>query len=358
MESLLPTAEWNLDFITLVCLSTLIASLGLVQNSTAVIIGAMLVAPLMMPLVCIGFALVEGNLGLIRTATRSTVFGFVVVFVIGYVIGFLLPDRMATPEMLNRGSPTLLDLGVAFCTGLAAAYAVVRLNLSSVLAGAGIAAALVPPIATSGIACGVGHYEVGAGAALLFVINVIAMVLGSTTCLWVVGIDRCLRGGRTERWARRVLVLFIFLALTMALPLSYMLNRTLPTGRIPEAVENALSHCVHRAGSRQISVTRTSWETPIHLSVLIAAQAPPGRGLARELARVASRCYGQRVRVRIQTVLVSEAHSPSPVSPDPSAAPVAGKANASSSTETRQAARETQPNRRWTVVDDEKPGSR
>jgi uncharacterized hydrophobic protein (TIGR00271 family) len=153
-------ARWNIDFIMMICLSTAIASLGLIQNSTAVVIGAMVVAPLMTPLIGAGLALVQGNTIFFRDSLKAMAFGIGAALLISLFIGFLVPMEQLTPELLARGAPTIIDLGVAFLSGAAAAYAVARPSLLGALAGVAIAAALVPPLATVGISLTAAEWKV------------------------------------------------------------------------------------------------------------------------------------------------------------------------------------------------------
>ena len=155
-ETLQSRSRWDVDFLSLMALSTAIAALGLIQGSTAVVIGAMLVAPLMTPLLSAGLALVQGNLPLLRTASRALILGFLTALVIGFALGVLSPMPSLSDELTARGQPTLLDLGIAFFSGLAAAYASARPALSAALPGVAIAAALVPPIATVGVSLSQG----------------------------------------------------------------------------------------------------------------------------------------------------------------------------------------------------------
>ena len=145
-------SQWNFDFIMLVALSTLIAAMGLLDNSPAVIIGAMLVAPLMTPLLGIGIALSQGNPRLAEMSLKSVGYGFTTAFVLAYLVGLATADFVqATQEMDARDWPGVLDLVIAFVSGLAAAYASGRPGLLAALPGVAIAAALLPPIATSGL---------------------------------------------------------------------------------------------------------------------------------------------------------------------------------------------------------------
>ncbi len=200
VDRLQNSSNFDFDFLALISLSTLIAALGLVRNSAAVVIGAMLVAPLMTPLVAIGFSLIQGNEKLMRSALKSVLLGFTVAIGIGAICGgflqLLAPDVAITPEMSSRGVPNLLDLIVALASGIAAAYAMGRPNLISALPGVAIAAALVPPIATSGLALAMGDLLLFGGSLLLFATNIIAIVLGTAITFWAVGINE--RSSKSE----------------------------------------------------------------------------------------------------------------------------------------------------------------
>ena len=230
------SSRWNFDFIALISFSTLIAALGLVRNSGAVVIGAMLIAPLMTPLVGIGFAMVQGNLQLIRQSLRSLIFGFALAFVIGVVVGAFVTlfgfhsasELVEIRELQARNNPNLLDLIVALVSGIAGAYAWGRPNLVSALPGVAIAAALVPPIATSGIALSCLSFQLSLGSLLLFLTNIVTIILGCTIVFWAVGIDarkskKANENNRSERtWPRYFLLAFVLLSLILAAVMPYV----------------------------------------------------------------------------------------------------------------------------------------
>ena len=222
-EALQQSARWNFDFLALIGLSTAIASLGLLQNSTAVVIGAMLVAPLMAPLLGAGLALVQGNLPLMQSSARAILFGFLTALTISFVAGFCVPISSLTPELLNRGGPTLLDLGVALLSGMAAAYCIARPNLSAALAGVAIAAALVPPIATTGISLAMDEHINAKGAALLFGTNVVAVILGASFAFYAGGIRPHVRQSGARQWPKHLLAVLLLAAAILALPLGSVL---------------------------------------------------------------------------------------------------------------------------------------
>ena len=222
VERLQASSRWDFDFVFLTCLATLIAGLGLVAGNVAVVIGAMLVAPLMTPLIGAGLALVQGNLRFLRAALRTVVAGFLLALGIGALIGLVLGPE-ASGEMISRGRPDPIDLAVAFASGMAAAWAIGRPNLSAALPGVAIAASLVPPIATSGIALVTGEHTLAAGASLLFATNLVAIVLGSGLSLFLGGVRAQHLHRRQSVWIRRLVLAAFLLAAAAMIPLSFWL---------------------------------------------------------------------------------------------------------------------------------------
>ncbi|MHB1319069.1 MAG: DUF389 domain-containing protein, partial [Anaerolineae bacterium] len=161
-------ARVDRDYVIMMTLAAGIASLGLLLNSTAVIIGAMLVAPLMSALIGIGMGIVQGDAPLLRLSTRTTASGALIVIAVSGLMELIAPTYDPTGEMLSRTSPTLLDLGVALISGAAAAYASAREDVASALPGVAIAVALAPPLATLGLLVTSGRWSLALGAFLLF----------------------------------------------------------------------------------------------------------------------------------------------------------------------------------------------
>lgn len=236
VERVQNASQWNIDFIALICLSTAIATLGLMQNSTAVVIGAMLVAPLMTPLIGCGLAVVQGNGFLMRNASKSVLLGFLVALLLATLMGAIIPHAGITSEMFSRGKPNALDLAVALISGIAAAYATARPNLLGALPGVAIAAALVPPIATSGVALSHGDFVTSAGAAMLFFTNIIAIVLGAAAALFAVGMQAKHLHAREKRWTRHAIMGLTVGAVILSLPLIYFLYDSLPKDEIDETL--------------------------------------------------------------------------------------------------------------------------
>jgi len=151
-------------------MASAIAIFGLLSNSTAAIIGAMIIAPLMAPIMSLAFAIVVADWQLLLRSVLTLATGVVLVVALAYFSTELLALRVAGSEILARTSPTLIDLGVAMAAGGAAAFAYTRRSIMAAIAGVAIAVALVPPLAVTGLGLSLGPEagaEVGLSAAQL-----------------------------------------------------------------------------------------------------------------------------------------------------------------------------------------------
>lgn len=205
------------DFYVLITLSAAIAALGLILNSPAVVIGAMLVAPLMSPIVGVGMAMVYGDTRFLRIASLSVGRGVALAFFVGVIIGLFPFNQDLTAEIMARTTPTIPDLGVALFSGLAGAYALCYSQAAGALPGVAIAAALVPPIASSGIALSYGRWEEALGAMLLFLTNLVAVSLASAFVFILLGFRPIARKQKQATRVRSVRLALIFLAINVGI---------------------------------------------------------------------------------------------------------------------------------------------
>jgi len=165
---------------TLLILSAVIATAGIVVDSTATVIGAMIVAPLMTPILGIVLSTVTGDrVNLVRSVVL-VVTGAAAVVVVGWLIGLIWPvaiDASTSSQVAGRIHPRLLDLVAALATGAVGAFAMVRSDVSDTLPGVAIAISLVPPLAVAGVTLESGATDQAVGATLLFLTNVGAILL-------------------------------------------------------------------------------------------------------------------------------------------------------------------------------------
>jgi uncharacterized hydrophobic protein (TIGR00271 family) len=185
-------AQPKVDFFMMIALSSAIASFGLLLNSPAVIIGAMLVAPLMAAIFGLSLGVVRGDLRLLRRAASATLRGMLLSILLALLLTLVIPTATPQSEILSRTKPNLLDLGVALASGAAGAYALCRKDVSTALPGVAIAAALVPPLATIGIGLALWQRRlpegtsIAGGALLLFATNLVAIsAAGAMVFLWL-----------------------------------------------------------------------------------------------------------------------------------------------------------------------------
>ncbi|NTV00304.1 MAG: DUF389 domain-containing protein [Methanoregulaceae archaeon] len=180
------------NYIVLLTLATVIATYGVISGSTATVIGAMIIAPLMTPIMAITLAMVlgEGN----RITRSLLVVGLSVLYVVGLAIllsSFVSPLVIGfntNPEITSRVSPNLLALLVALASGAAGAFAVSREDVGDTLPGVAIAISLVPPLATVGIALSKAEWVDAGGASLLFLTNFLAIVIAGGVVFFLSGV--------------------------------------------------------------------------------------------------------------------------------------------------------------------------
>ena len=165
-------------FIVLSIGAGLIATLGLLADSPAVVIGAMVVAPWIMPLRAAAFAVLFGDIPLLARSLRTLMVGVLATTVLSILLGKLAGLPQFGSEVAARTSPNLLDLGIALVAGGLATYAKLRSDAVSSLAGTAIAVALVPPICVMGLLLSHSHWEEALGAGLLFATNLLGILTG------------------------------------------------------------------------------------------------------------------------------------------------------------------------------------
>lgn len=271
-------------FSLLQLLAVIIAVSGLIADSAAVVIGAMLVAPLMTPILATSAAIVSGRpkrqagyLTLVIAASAGSVFVAWALTLLLPVVGTTLPG-----QVLSRTSPTLLDLGVALAAGVAGAYATVRKEVSASLPGVAVAVALVPPLATIGVTLAVGRSELAWGALLLYLTNLAAIVLVGTLVFLLTGFAPRAVVIRNERRIRLGLITAAVAMLAVFVPLAVqswqVVEQAQSTRAASDAVEAWLGGTDLEAASIEVADNRVTVD-------VVGPEEPPSTELlADELA--------------------------------------------------------------------------
>lgn len=234
-RSLWKSSVPSLSFYAMLGLSSVISTLGLLAGSAAVIIGAMIIAPLMGSTLGMAYAIVVGNRRLLKRSALTTVKGILLAVVAATVITLLFGLTNTNSEILARVRPTLLDLGVALAAGAAGAFATSRRQVESALSGVAISVALVPPLSVMGIGIAWWDAPVSLGASVLFVTNLTGIIFsGALVFLWQ-------HYGSLEK-AKKGLLAGLLVLILLGLPLGWSLRNIL----IEEQVQHQVNVLLRR----------------------------------------------------------------------------------------------------------------
>jgi uncharacterized hydrophobic protein (TIGR00271 family) len=297
-------------FYSLMTLSVLIAVLGLLADSTAVVIGAMLVAPLMAPVLGVAAALVMDWTHRALWSLSITMSGALLAVALAAAVSWILPgDPQPLPdELLSRTSPQLVDLGVALVAGAAGAYSHVRRQAGDAIVGVAVAVALVPPLAVIGITLQLGEWQMALGSFLLFLANVIGIITAGAMTFVLFGLVPKGRLFETRQPIARRLRQTVLATVLVVAPLQ-IIDEWRPTPIMSSAPGQALVTDVvnsWRADVRIISVVVEEIvderEAPtVHLT--LASSAPENEPLGVDLlsSRI-SDAFGSSVNLVVTSV--------------------------------------------------------
>ncbi|MGW0328600.1 DUF389 domain-containing protein [Nocardia sp. NPDC003183] len=266
-------------FWIMLVMSAVIAISGVIGDSTATVIGAMIVAPLSIPILGVALGVVTGRGPLLGRSLLLVLSGIVVVVALGFLFAQVLPNPvnvLSNAQVVGRTSPKLMDLTAAIATGLVAAIAITRRDVGDVLPGVAIAISLVPPLGVVGVCLGSHAPALAGGAFVLFASNVVAMIITSTIVLLIAGYAGE-ADPATMRRGRAYLVLGAALVL-VAIPMVLNSLSTLWTGQIADAAGDWLRDT---PDAQVMDVTLHSDIATV--SVLGPAQLPPREELQRKV---------------------------------------------------------------------------
>jgi len=285
-----PLRQFFTRFVSLMMLSTAIAVFGILADSTAVVIGAMLVAPLMFPVLGIAAAVVMGWPRRILHRALLVAAGSLLAILIAAVISFVIPGR-ETPlpaELMARTSPNLLDLGIALAAGAAGAYGQVRRHAADALTGVAVAVALVPPLAVVGITLQLTEWQLALGAGLLFLANVVGIVIAASATFLAAGFvpgrnplhghTQILRGVSWAAIAAIIVVLPMQFGRGAVLPLSD------PTDEVTAVVEEYVGDGLASTEVVDVDVNVKDGFTEVDVVVASSVVGPLADPLAAKLA--------------------------------------------------------------------------
>jgi uncharacterized hydrophobic protein (TIGR00271 family) len=285
-------------FAILIVLATMIASFGLLENSVAVVIGAMLVAPLMTPILGVAVSIVLTEPRRLIDSALTVLAGSLGAIAVGYVIsmmaaGGVTPANLPS-EVASRTSPGLLDLGVAIAAGLTGGYLMIDRKAAAGAAGVAIAVALVPPLATVGICLQVGTLPGALGALLLFSTNLVAIILAASAVILVAGVvPRRFIGVRFQH-LRLGFAVAVAAVVVIAIPLGIHTRRIVEQ----EQFERLVAAAVTTWDPRTV-VSELDTETDGLWSVSLEILTPSDRSATWQLAQLITEQSGQPIDLEL-----------------------------------------------------------
>lgn len=278
-------------YLVLMFLATLIATLGLFGNSSPVIIGAMILAPLMSPIISLSMGVLRQERTLIVNSVKTIGWGVFIGYLCAVFITWLTPLNIANDEILARIRPNLLDLGVAVGSGVAGAYASAKSEIAKTLAGVAIAVALVPPLAVSGIGLGWTDWNIFQGAFLLFLTNLSGMVMAAAMTFLFLGFS-------PFRLARRGIVYSLIVVGMISFPLFFGFMDMVKENNV---ISRLNGHEIQGVVLRDISVRSLK---PLRITVKIVGEAPPDKNKLELIKSEIESIVGENVALEVTVAMI------------------------------------------------------
>jgi uncharacterized hydrophobic protein (TIGR00271 family) len=309
---LLDESTLSPHYLILIVSSCAIATFGLLSNSAAVIIGAMIIAPLMLPIRGIAFGALSGDLVLFRKGAIAVIVGTLLALLMSLLLGLMVGLPSYGSEVLARSQPTLLDLGVAVVAGAISAYAKAEPKISGTLAGTAIAVALMPPVCTIGLGLAQLNSSLSLGATLLYLTNLLGIALSCALTFLLLGYAPFKR-------ARKALVWMLVLTSVLLLPLGISFARLVRQAQLETSLERALLDRTVTFQRMELLNIQTNWlATPpeVHLSVRSRGEITPNQ--VRLLEKFIQRETGRKFALIFSVSQIDEVRSqPQPLNSMP-----------------------------------------
>lgn len=246
-------------FYTMLALSTVIATYGLMDDSTAAVIGAMIIAPLMTPIMAATLSIVRGDMVGLRRSLAVVVSGIAMVVGIAYLLTLAVPnvlDLTSVGQVTARTSPGLTDLAIALASGAAGAFGLSRSDVSDALPGVAISISLVPPLGVVGICLGEGSLSLALGALTLFTTNLLAILLAGGVVFAILGFGHVDRPSPERTVARRLSTGIVIAAvLLIAIPLTASTVRLTQNAILVSEFQSVLDEWLTHSAWEVTSVT-------------------------------------------------------------------------------------------------------
>jgi len=289
----------------------LIALLGLLTNSVAVVIGAMLISPLMGPIISSGLALTIGDLALARRAFRTIAVSVILTMLVTAFFTLLSPLKEPTSEILARVRPNIYDLFVAVLSGIVGAVALcTKRNYLITATGVAVATAVIPPLSVAGYGLGTGQLMLGMGGFLLFFTNFVAIVLTSDLVFFIMGFRTS--HVETIQYSQRTRLLTIGGLLGLiSIPLVYTLVVDLRKVNTSKRIERVLKkHLNQQQSSRMTGYTYQSGKDGVLVRATVNTVRRIPKPLEQQIEQELQAGFKPPVNLYLEQVLVASERLP------------------------------------------------
>jgi len=258
----------SIDFIVLTMLSAIISSFGLLLNSAAIIIGAMILAPLMSPILGISFSGLIYRRDLLIRSAITIVLGIILSCTVALIIGNVFVDVGTTPEILARTKPNIMDLFVALSAGFLGGYVKVRKPLAVTIPGVAMSISLMPPLCVTGIGMALGLSNIFIGAALLFFTNFVSITLSGLLAFWLVDFKYLEKKPKALLWP-------IIISILLAIPLLFNFWAMAEEGKLRREVDYLLKSKTYTFQAIDIAKTDVDvFQKPVLVTITVNTTQP------------------------------------------------------------------------------------
>lgn len=239
--------EVSAGYFIILTFANLIALSGLITNSAPVIIGAMLISPLMGPILTFGFAFITGEKAIFNKALRKITLSIVLTIIIAMIASYMSPLKEITTEILSRTRPNIYDLAIAFLSGTVGAVAIcTKKNYLTIVPGVAIATAVIPPLSVTGFGLGTGSLTIAFGGFFLFFTNFVAIIIATCGVFYFYGFRPVLiADADVSKLKKRVSMLAVVLFI-ISIPLIYTLHRSISEIAMQKKISGLLKQGLDR----------------------------------------------------------------------------------------------------------------
>lgn len=260
-------AKGDFDFFVLTIFSGIIITLGLVVNSSAVVIGGMLLAPLVWPILSLAVAIIKGRSRLMQDSLFTLLRSTSIIFVIALFLGFISPDyALQGSEFLSRTTPTIFELLIALAAGFVGAFVISYPKIGTAIAGVVVAAAIVPPIAVMGLSVAHGNLGMAGGAFILYLSNLIAVTFSASLLFLISKFKGPSSEKGQERRKSNIRWTLVFL-LMMIVPLLLITNKIVNENNQQNIVRDASKSIIPNATITNVNIEEKSDISTVYVTL-------------------------------------------------------------------------------------------